>query len=90
MQYHLSHDFDHEGGVMQKLEAIEELQNAGLVHEVFCNDDQSAWLLDVAAVANCKPAMKLEDPRKVFSVPDGPPALTWTRMECRDPLSWAS
>jgi len=80
--YHLSHDFDLDGGVMQKLEAIEELQNVGLVHEVFCNDDQSAWLLDVAAVANCKPAMKLEDPRKVFSVPDGPPALTWTRMEC--------
>ena len=77
--YHFAHAED---GVRVKLEAIEHLQDAGLIQEVFCNDDHSAWLLDKSALAHCNLQLSLHLPRLLNAVGDQSPALTWTRMEC--------
>ena len=75
---HISHD---EEGAASNLESLECLQNAGLATATFCDSNQSAWLLSAEALQHCHLSMRLSSPVSVFAVPDGQPALSWTRME---------
>ena len=76
--YHVLHDDE---GSHRKLEVLEHLMDVGYVHSQNLEENHSTWLLDLQALSQCQLQLELASPRPAFAAPEGPPALTWTRLE---------
>ena len=76
--YHIFHD---EAGAGEKLEVLERLMDVEFATPHSMHDGRSSWLLNMRALSQCSLQLDLKSPRPFFAVPEGQPALTWSRME---------
>ena len=68
-------------GAKSQLEVLERFLDYGFVKSEFLRDDSSGWLLRNDALSHLSLQLQLRKPEPVFSRPDGPPAVTWSRMQ---------